>query len=76
MGFNPCRQQRVARLGQAKHRHFRHVAILADVIAGHHRKGLKPLLTAQVQRLYDVTNRRFRRGRIRQIVFNQRVIEI
>ena len=76
MGFNPCRQQRVARLGQAKHRHFRHVAILADVIAGHHRKGLKPLLTAQAQRFDDITYGGFRRLRVGEVVLNQRVVEI
>ena len=76
ISFNPLRQLRVARLRQPQYRDFRHMPIFTHVIAGHHGKGRQPLLTAQVQRLYDVTNRRFRRGRIRQIVFNQRVIEI
>ena len=65
-----------ARLRQPQNCDFRHMPIFTHVIAGHHGKSRQPLLTAQVQRLYDVTNRRFRRGRIRQIVFNQRVIEI
>ncbi len=74
--FNPLRQLRVTRLRQAQHRDFRHMPIFTHVIAGHNGKGRQPLLTTQMQRLYDVTNRRFRRGWICQIVFNQRVIEI
>ena len=76
VSLNPLRQLRVARLRQTQHRDFRHMTIFTHVIARHHGKGRKPLLTTQMQRLYDVTNRRFRRAWIRQIVFNQRVIEI
>ncbi len=52
------------------------MTIFTHVVAGHYGKRFQPFFTTQAQSFNDVTNRGLRRGRIFQVVLDQRVIEI